>query len=282
MTTIPAITVDELLQRYRGVLVDAYGVLVSTAGALPGAARFIDRLRHNNHPFLIVTNDSSRLPETASQRYAGFGVQLSPDEILTSGSLLADYFSTHNLVGSPCIVLGTPDSHAYVRMAGGNIVPPATQDATTIVVGDDDGYAFRETVDEVLTVLFHRFDRDLATHLVLPNPDLIYLRGNDSYGITSGTVAGIFEAALELRYPQRRLRFTRLGKPNQPMFETALSRLGLVKREVAMIGDQLATDIAGAQNVGIDSVLIGTGINRAPPAETATIRPTYLLASLLA
>ena len=281
MTTIPAITIDQLLARYRGFLVDAYGVLVSTAGALPGAARFIDRLRANSHPFLIVTNDSSRLPETASQRYAGFGVRLSPHEILTSGSLLTDYFSTHNLVGSPCIVLGTPDSHAYVRQAGGDIVPPSTQDATTIVIGDDDGYAFRETVDEVLTVLFHRFDRDLPTHLVLPNPDLIYLRGRDKYGITSGTVAGIFEAALELRYPRRGLQFTRLGKPNRPMFETAVSKLGCSKDEVVMIGDQLATDIAGAQNLGIDSVLISTGINRAPPPPGATVRPTYALSSLL-
>ena len=50
--------------------------------------------------------------------------------------------------------------------------------------------------------------------LILPNPDLIYPRGEHSFGIAAGGVALLFEAALRRRYPGRDdLAFVRLGKP---------------------------------------------------------------------
>ena len=64
-----------------------------------------------------------------------------------------------------------------------------------------------------------------------------------------------------------------------PMFEEAVRRAGT--REMVMVGDQLATDILGAQSSGIHSALLDEGLARAAshgwPQEIA---PNYLLASL--
>jgi ribonucleotide monophosphatase NagD (HAD superfamily) len=57
-------TMRALLDRFDGVLLDAYGVLVDSGGVLPGARELIDELARRALPYAIVTNDASRSPAT--------------------------------------------------------------------------------------------------------------------------------------------------------------------------------------------------------------------------
>ncbi len=289
MTTVPHVTVDQLIARYDLFLLDAYGVLVTTGGALPGAARFLQRLRAAGKPYLLVTNDASRSPETSLRRYRGFGLELELDGILTSGMLLADYYASAGLVGARTIVLGTGDSVDYVARAGGVPVAPNDDSASVVVVADDDGFRFLDTLNDVVSVLLRRLGRGASTQLVLPNPDLIYPRGPESFGITAGAIAVMLEAIVQLRDPARLQRFVALGKPNAAIFEAAARRHpGIDRRRVVMLGDQLGTDILGANRFGIDSVLVETGVaGRSERTEGATdeasqdfARPTFRLAGL--
>lgn len=114
--------------------------------------------------------------------------------------------------------------------------------------------------------------------MVLPNLDLIFPTGQ-GFGITSGSIALLIEAALALRYPAHPdLRFTRLGKPHAAIFEEAERRVA--SRDMVMIGDQLETDIRGANEFGIASVLVLGGVVSAEGIEASTARPDYLLPSL--
>jgi len=281
LSTLPAITVDELVARYDAFLLDAYGVLVSSAGALPGAAPFLRRLERAGKPYLIVSNDASRLPSTTAARYQRFGLPITVDRVLTSGMLLADHFAAHGLGGAPTIVLGSRDSETYVRDAGGVVVPHGDDRATVVVAADDDGYPFLESVNEVVTVLLRRLGRGERTHLVLPNPDLVFPSGEDAFGITAGAIAVTLEAVMRLRDPGGSHRFVPLGKPHPPMFEAAARRfLGVERRRLVMIGDQLGTDILGAQSAGIDSVLVETGVARLADLATSEVRPTFTLSSV--
>jgi ribonucleotide monophosphatase NagD (HAD superfamily) len=90
----------------------------------------------------------------------------------------------------------------------------------------------------------------------------------------------MFEGALALRYPHRTdLRFVRLGKPNTPIFEDAIRRLGTTR--VVMVGDTLETDIAGARAAGLDAVWIETGVTARIPADTPVhLRPTWRMLGL--
>lgn len=74
MDGVPEITTEALIERYDVLLFDAYGVLVHGAGALPGAVALIQRLNRIGHPYYLLANDASRLPETAAKRYRGFGL----------------------------------------------------------------------------------------------------------------------------------------------------------------------------------------------------------------
>lgn len=279
MTDPHDITIEDLIVRYAVLLLDAYGVLVNSSSALPGAAAFINELNCSGKPYYLLTNDASKLPQTTARRFQGYGLEIEPDRIITSGGLLKNYFKTHNLSGARCAVLGPDDSAQYVSDAGGRVVSPANG-FDVVVIGDEAGFPFVETVDMVLTELFHKVQRREKFHLVLPNPDLIYPKADRGFGITSGSIALIIEAALQLRYPGRPdLCFKRLGKPNAEIFQEALGRSGT--KNMVMVGDQLETDIRGANAFGLDSVLVGTGITDPRTADIPHhLQPTYRMRSI--
>jgi len=279
MARINQISIEKLMARYSVLLLDAYGVLVHTLGALPGAVQLIDTLNRNQKPYYILTNDASKLPTTCADLFHSFGLAIAPDKIITSGSLLVNYFAANQLKGLPCAVLGPEDSARYVELAGGKVVS-AQDPFDVLVIGDESGYPFLETIDTVLSGLFDKFDSGANVHLVLPNPDLIYPKADKGFGIASGSIALILEAALQQRYPGRpELKFTRLGKPHAAIFKTAFERSNTM--DMVMIGDQLETDIRGAVEFGLDSVLVATGIATIKPDEVnKSLQPTYYLNSL--
>jgi HAD superfamily hydrolase (TIGR01459 family) len=272
------ITPAELVERYEVFFLDAYGVLVCSSGALPGAADFLARLSAAGRSFLILSNDASRSPETSCRRYRGFGLPIAVEQIVTSGSLLRDHYAQANLVGAPTIVLGTEDSADYVRRAGGQPVRADDRSAEVVVVADDDGYDFLETVNQVVTVLLARCDRGEKTHLVLPNPDLLFPSGDGAFGITAGSIAAMLERILLLREPGGSLRFHPLGKPHAPMFAAAMRQSATTdKRRIVMVGDQVVTDIRGARDFGLDSALVLSGISREADCERHGVDPTWRL-----
>jgi HAD superfamily hydrolase (TIGR01450 family) len=249
------------------------------SGAMPDAPKLIKRLNRIEKPYCIVTNDASRLPNKAAARYRSYGLDVDAENIITSGGLLPEYFAKHGLRGSRCVVLGPADSRRYVELAGGEVVP-ADAVFDVLVIGDESGFPFLDTVDMALSTLFKMIDAGRPIHLVLPNPDLIYPSGVDSFGIAAGAVAMLFEAALRRRYRDRPgLEFARLGKPYPHLYEAAMARCDT--RDVVMIGDQLETDIAGANGCGIDSALITTGVSIDDLASLPEkLQPTWWIKSL--
>lgn len=267
-----------LIQRYRVILLDAYGVLVNSEGALPGACALLDHLTRIRKPYYILTNDATKPPQIAASRYHGFGLTIEAERIISAGSLLPAYFRNHGLTGKPCAVLGPEGSLSYAEQAGARVVAP-DEPFEVLIVADQTGFPFLAAVDAALTRLIRTIDSGRSVHLLLPNPDLIY-PSPKGFGITSGSVALILEAALHLRYPHRDdLHFVPLGKPQPGLFEEAARRSNT--RDMVMIGDQIATDITGARTFGVDSALLPGGVTGHDPGLLAgTIRPTYLLPSL--
>ena len=271
-------SVAPLLEKYQALFLDAYGVLVDHGGALPGAAELVETLNRRRFNYFVVTNDASRLPETQVARFAGLGLPIPSERIVSSGDLIAPYFAAEGLRGARCIVLGSADSIRYVELAGGVIVPYDAE-AEVVLVADDDGYPFIPALNEVISMLFRRIEFGRPPKLVLPNPDLIYPHGPGKVAIASGSFGVLVETALKLRFPQEEgLVFRRLGKPFAPIFEEACRRAGT--REAVMVGDQLETDIRGARDFGLATALITTGLTRPEEAIRGEVRPRYLLDGL--
>jgi HAD superfamily hydrolase (TIGR01450 family) len=271
-------SIRELLDAHDGILLDAYGVLVDARGVLPGTAPLLAELARRRKPFAVVTNDASRSATTYARQFAARGLAIAPGQVVTSGSLLPGYFRASGLVGARTCVLGTPDAHDYVRQGGGVPVPLAAgMEVDAVAVCDDDGTPLVEGIERALSAIMRAVEAGRRPRLVLPNPDLVYPKGDGELGITAGSMALVIEAALARRFPGERLVFDRLGKPAPHLFLEAAARLGLPPARLIMIGDQLETDIAGARAAGIDAALLA-GVSRWDPA--ATVAPTYLLATI--
>ena len=144
------------------------------------------------------------------------------------------------------------------------------------MLADQAGFSLLEGINGIVNLILRRLDHGETIELLLCNPDLIYPVTAGQFGITAGALAMMIEGILDERYPGRSYRFHRLGKPHCPIFDYALKNHTDV--QAIMIGDQLATDILGANRCGIDSALVMSGIARFNSTSRAI--PDYRLTSL--
>ncbi|MEM6992350.1 MAG: HAD-IA family hydrolase [Myxococcota bacterium] len=280
MSDVPVYSVAQVLDRFDGVLLDSYGVLVDGRGALPGAAALLARLEATGTPWMVVSNDASRSVQASAERYAGLGLPIAPTQILLSAAMLAPHFAAERLSGANTIVLGPPDSVRWAEDAGAAPVPWDDPEPDAVVVCDDEGYPFVEAVQAVITTLARRLRHGHTPALVLPNPDLVYPTGSGGLALTAGTAALVIERALWAVFGDAAPRFVPLGKPEPAIFLEACRRIGVEGRAVVMLGDQLATDVAGGNAAGLSTGLLGTGV-AAPRIDGWPVRPDFVLPSLV-
>jgi len=271
-----------LLDTYPVLLLDAYGVLVSGDEVLAGASELISYLEQHQHPYWVLTNDGSRLPETMATRLHRLGLPIAAHRIITSLSLITPYFTQHNLRGSRCVVLGTEDSRKAVCDAGGVVVEAQERSSVDLVaICDERGYPFVDTLNAVVSLMFRAIDQ-LGTppRLVQPNPDYLYPTSGGGFGFTAGAITQLLETAVTRRYPDLGgMQIDQLGKPYHAIFEEVLQRSQTM--HMVMIGDQLDTDIQGANEFGIDAALVTSGLHHPGQlGSPSAITPTYQLASL--
>lgn len=280
---IPKANIYELADRFHTILLDAYGVIVHGSGAYPGAAELINHLNEQKKSYFVVTNGATKLPETSALHYRKKGLNIPAERVISSAGLLKNYFEKNDLVGATCKVLGPEESVEYVRLAGGRAVDLGEKvEADALIICNQSGYPFLETMDDIITWLVEAFDRDQTVHLILPNPDVIYPISQGKVGITAGAVAALIEQALATRFShESKTRFTRLGKPYAPIFEEALRRSST--KDMIMVGDTLDTDILGGNNFGLKTAYITSGV--ASEAKLGSLsdpamRPDYILKDL--
>ncbi len=272
------LNLDALIDRYDGFLFDAYGVLYDGKGLVEPCVAAWRKIKSKGKKAFILTNGSSRTLEESATMYRRLGLEMETSDIINSASLLASYYIEKNLIGQKTAVLGTKSSAKYVEEAGGIVVDPLlSDDYSVVVVANQTDYPLLESLESVLSQVLTRYDEGRPTRLVLTNPDLIYPHATRAFGITAGSLALLLEGALAARLGSEAPKFDRLGKPFPRIFEEGIRRAE--SRNLLMIGDQLETDIRGANTVGIDSVLVGTGMiplsSWKPQASDP--KPTYVL-----
>jgi HAD superfamily hydrolase (TIGR01450 family) len=269
------ITASELIDKYDNFLLDAFGVIVNADGAIDHAKDFIKELEKKGKTYFILSNGSKYLASKSAVSYQSRGIPIPEDNVITSGSLLKDWFE-NNPNHRSAKVLGPESSTELVKWAGGK--PITTEEYSTLVICNQDGFRFPEDVDAAISYIAKKARTSKPVKLVLPNPDLIYPSAS-GYGITSGAIAKIIESSLGIILGKDAPTFEMLGKPHKPIFDKVLSKLS---GKTCMIGDQYETDILGANHAGISSVLVETGIcKKLPERELAEGRvPKYILKNL--
>lgn len=222
----------------KGFLIDLDGVLYIEDQIVPGAAEAVNWLRLEGFHFRFLTNTTMKSRESLVYKLLQFNIRAKPKEIFSTAWVGARWLAEKGV--SRVQLLLTED--ARKDFAEFHI----TSDQPEAVVVGDMGSAF--TFD----VLNNAF---LS---VKAGAQLIALQKNRFWQTKSGLMldAGAFVAALEYA---TETEATLVGKPNRAYFDMALRDLGLLPSQVAMIGDDIHTDIKGAQAVGVKTILVRTG-----------------------
>lgn len=274
------VTIPFILNNYEVLLIDAFGVLMNTKGALEGAVDFINELNRTGKEYFILSNGSLYNALQNQGNYARRGFDIPKERIISSGTLIEKWVEQEKLKNKRFLVLAPEPTKSLVRDAGAIVCEELDESADVLLIGDPKGYNYLEEIEFAITLLYKSIDSGNPIRVLVPNPDVIYPKENKAYGITAGALALLLEKAVALRYPKNIFQIEYLGKPYNPIFEEAFHRVK--HKKMVMIGDQLETDIKGAVHFGIDSVLIGTGItNLSNLSFHDGIRPTYLLDNLI-
>lgn len=254
------------------VLADRYGMLLLdidgtvTTGAVPvrGAVETIRALHEGGRRVTFVTNNSTRTPGDVVAHLAEAGVQVRPEEVVTSAMATAAALAQRG-VGS-AFVVGERALRSSLESVGVSVV---TGDGTgpvpgAVVVGLDRGADYASLRSACLYV-----ERGAA--FVATGPDTSY---PEPEGLAPG--AGALSALVSATTGAEPLV---IGKPHPGLLLAARdAAIGAgAQGSPLVVGDRLDTDVAGAIGLGWDSLLVLTGVVRdRATAMAAPWRPTYI------
>jgi len=243
----------------KGLLIDLDGTIYNDNVPIPGAIETVNRLRERGIPFRFITNTTMKSRKTLKKKLAGMGIETSENEIFSAAYAGALYVGRKP--GASCYLLLLKDAQKeYHRCrSGGDRVD-------YVVVGDLGEEADFESLNRAFLYL-------------LDGAQLIALQKNRYWLSDKGYVmdAGAFVVMLEYAAAVESLV---IGKPSPAFFEMAISDLGLRADEIVMIGDDIESDIGGAQNMGMHGILVRTGKFRPEDLEKSDIKPDGVIDSI--
>jgi len=209
-----------------------------------GGERVVEALRLKGKQLFVLTNNSTDSVNTVRSRLAESGIRLGKEEILTSGLLTADYLrSRYGHVSY--YLIGEAGLESEMRKKGHGRTKG--EKADFVVVGLDRGLTYEKL--------------DHAARLVRNGASIVATHGARLYMYKTGPAVATGPIVKALEYATRR-RATVIGKPSGLMFRMALERARCRKEDAVMVGDQIETDILGANRAGIDAILVTSGVDR--------------------
>jgi glycerol-1-phosphatase len=254
-----------LVEGYDLVMFDLDGVVYIESAAVPGAPEQLARLRGGDTRVAFITNNASRPPEAVAEKLTGLGVEAGPDEVVTSAQAAAHLLVERHGQGSVIAYLGAEGLEQALREVGLDATAVDDVRAAALVTGYGPDVVWRDVMRAAVRV------RD-GLPWVASNTDLSL---PTQFGPAPGH--GVMVDMLE-RFSG--VKAVVAGKPQRPLLDEAIRRLG--GRRPLMVGDRLDTDIEGANNIGIDSLLVMTGVTGLPELAAAgpELRPTYISVGL--
>ncbi len=251
---------DSLPVQIRGVLFDLDGTLFLGDEAYEGAIETVRRLLERGLKIGFLSNITRMSRRAILEKLNKMGFAVEDSELVTPTLVAARQLRSKE--NARVMLLTGPEVHE--DFAG---ITQDSKDPHWIVVGDmGDGF-----LPAVL---------DQAFLALMRGAELLALQKNRYWRTPQGfrVDAGAYVAALEYASGKKAQV---VGKPEPAFFQTALSVLNLPPEQVAMCGDDLTNDIAGAKSLGMFGILVRTGKFHEGDLRKAKIQPDLVLDSVV-
>jgi glycerol 3-phosphatase-2 len=253
-----------LAARYDALLFDLDGVLFRGDEPVANAPETVAAMREVEARIVFVTNNSSRTPEQVAAKLTRLGIAADPAEVVTSALATADLLAERRVESAYAI--GGEGVIRALENAGISVLDGEPARVSHVVVGIDEDLTYAKLRTACVLV-------QAGAHLVATNADRTFPSSGGQLWPGAGALVAAIMAATGVEAEV-------VGKPFPPLFESALRRSGGTKPLV--IGDRLDTDIAGAEALGWDSLLVLTGVSDRRELDGSPFRPTYVAPDLTA
>ncbi|CAG0934996.1 4-nitrophenyl phosphatase [Thermoflexales bacterium] len=251
-------TTQSALASFRYLITDMDGVLWRGREPLPGLVEFFQFLRQHDIRFVCATNNASTLPEKLAERLQAWGTDVRPEEIVTSSSATADYLTETLPAGSRLYVVGMEGLRVPLLQKGFEI---AEDRVAAVVAGID----WHLTYDHIKRAALN----------IRAGAKFIGTNGDRTFPSSEGIIpgAGAILAAIETGTGVKPIM---MGKPEAPLYETALKRMQAVPEQTLVLGDRLETDILGAVRLGLKSALVLSGVTTRGQLAASAYQPDWV------
>ena len=229
--------------------------------AIPGADRFLARLRELELPFLVLTNNSIYTRRDLAARLRASGLDVPEDSIFTS-ALATARFLEEQRPGGTAFAIGEAGLTTALHDAGYTLTE---RDPDYVVLGETRTYSF-ERISRAIRLIV------AGARFIATNPDATGPTPDGPLPAT-GSVAALISRATGVD-PYF------VGKPNPLMMRTALNTLDAHSETTAMIGDRMDTDVVSGLEAGLQTILVLSGVTTRAAAERFPFRASRIVDSV--
>ena len=246
------------------VLLDIDGVLTVSWRALPGASSTISWLREHGVEFRLVTNTSSKSRRQIAGVLHDAGMSVDGSHIITAvssaGRLLADRYA-----GRKCLIVNEGDLTEDLGAIETVDVEHADDAGVVLLGGAGPAVGYAE-----LNAVFALAGQGVP---------VLALHRNTRFQTEDGPQLdmGAFVIGLEAATGTD---MTVVGKPAEAFYAAALVDMGVDAAGAMMVGDDIGSDVVGAQDCGITGVLVRTGKFRESDLNGDKGRPEHVIDSI--
>lgn len=246
------------------ILLDLDGTLYVGNQPIPGAIASLKQLRERGIALRFITNTTTKSQDELVAQLRVMGFHVNEDELISAPVaaklelLRLQQASAKSLRIWPLVADAIkPDFTEFIW---------DEQRPDYIVVGD-----IGEGWD--LTLINRMFN---AVH---GGAEIIALHKGRFWQTSDGLHVdiGFFVAGLEYT-SSKTARI--MGKPNRDFFQLILDSVGVAASDTLMVGDDIDSDVGGAQLIGLQGCLVKTGKYRQAYCDQSTVNPNYILESV--
>ncbi|WP_234974459.1 HAD-IIA family hydrolase [Williamsia sterculiae] len=242
-----------LAANYDVLLLDLDGTLYAGQRAIPGATEALSEV---DNPSYYVTNNASRRPDEVAAHLEELGFSATAEQVVTSAQTGARLLADHLQPGQRALVVGTDGLAQEVREVAIGVTRSADDRPAAVIQGHSPDTGWQQLSEAALAI-------NAGALWIACNVDAT-LPTERGFAVGNGSmVAAVANATGKQPIVA--------GKPAAPLMDDAIARSGA--RNPLVVGDRLDTDIAGANTVGLDSLMVLTGVSSV--ADLLAARPEH-------
>ncbi len=245
----------------RGLLIDLDGVLYVGGDMIPGAKESLDALKRMGIQRRFVTNTTTRTAAAVVEKLGKLGFDVAADEVFSAVTATKQFLRSRGD--------DRPAIHAVVR---DSVMPefaefPKDSESPEFVLIGDIGAAWSYPL---MNTIFRQLEQ---------GAELVAMHKNRFFQTDEGLCMDIGGFVDGLEFVSGKTAHI-VGKPSSEFFQLGIDSLGLPVDQVAMVGDDIESDVGGGQQAGLTGILVKTGKFRPAQLESSEVEPDAVIESI--